>query len=281
MLAKRSPVALEIGSDPCAASATVARHFWTNTRFAVVAAADDAEGAILGSTLAACSALRVPPRYKNADRSGDGIEAASKSLPRCRGRWWPPAKWKNIPGWIDRCGLPCESMHPRALAHRLVGALGRERIRNLVVARAPDERADVGRSAWLAPYVCVARGAAVVLVHAQAAAVAEADVRQLVERESLHPQTITVLADYSSIGSRNVEVDPNGSEDWPNVAQTPPPANVPSAPPPPHYTSAAEPFIPTQPDQLSTVGVGRLPLESLCDTSVMFARGLAAGTPVG
>ena len=130
-----------------------------------------------------------------------------------------------------------------------------------------------------------------VLVRANAAAVAEADVRQLVERESLHLETVTVLADYTSIGYRIVEVDPNASEDWPTVAGTtepragstgPPVApssplpapRLPVRPPPPHYTVRTEPFIPTQPDQLSALGVGRLPLESLGDTSVMFARGL-------
>ena len=32
--------------------------------------------------------------------------------------------------------------------------------------------------------------------------------------------------------------------------------------------------MPTQPDQLATLGVGRIPLESLGDASVFFARGL-------
>ncbi len=57
-------------------------------------------------------------------------------------------------------------------------------------------------------------------------------------------------------------------------SSSPLPAPRSLSPPPPHYTVRTEPFIPTQADQLSALGVGRLPLESLGDTSVMFARGL-------
>jgi hypothetical protein len=277
VLARRSPLVLKIGGDPCAASVAVAKHFWASTHSVVVAAADDPEAAILGSALAA--ALRVPLLLCERDQPGDGVEAVLKDLSVAR-VLVAVSNAKNRPRWIDRLEVPCEIMSPRMLQHRLAVALGRDKIRNVVVARAPDERAEVGRSAWLAPYISLARGAAVVLVRASAAAVAESDVRQLIERESLSVQTVTILADYTSIGYRNVEVDPNGSEDWPNAA---PPATNPPAPaaaiaaqpaPPPHYTVRTEPFIPTQPDQLSTVGVGRLPLESLADTSVMFARGL-------
>ena len=89
---------------------------------------------------------------------------------------------KNAPRWIERSTAPSEILPPRELEHRLVEVLGRDKIRNVVVARVPDDRADVGRTAWLAPYASFARGAAVVLVHAGAAAVAEADVRELIGR---------------------------------------------------------------------------------------------------
>ena len=115
------------------------------------------------------------------------------------------------------------------------------------------------------------RGAAVVLTHAYGAAVAEADVWQLIRRESLQPRTVTILADYASIGYRYVQLDPNGGED----GREEPPLAVPAAQsrhslrpsggtaaapavpaPPQHYTIRTEPFVPMQPDQLATLGVG-------------------------
>ena len=169
----------------------------------------------------------------------------------------------------------------------------------MVVARAPDDRAEVGRTAWLAPYLSSARGAAVVLTHAQGAAVAEADVRQLIRRESLQPRTVTILADYASIGYRHTQARPGRRGRGPATSRPrchcrsrryplepllpaellrspaePPPLAGAAAAPPPHYTVRTEPFVPTQPDQLATLGVGRIPLESLGDASVFFVRGL-------
>ena len=112
---------------------------------------------------------------------------------------------------------------------------------------------------------------------------AEADAWELMRRESLQPRTATILADYASIAYRYVEVDPNGGEEdeEPPAATSQPAvsggtAALPSAPPAPpqHYTVRTEPFVPTGPDQLATLGVGRIPLESLGDASAFFVRGL-------
>jgi hypothetical protein len=295
VLSKRSPTVLKIGNDPCAASAFIAKRFWNRSGSVVVAAVDDPEAAILGSALAA--GLRVPLLLCQRDQAGAGVEAALKDL--AVGRMFVAVSdAKKAPRWIEQSAIASEVLPPSALEHRLVELLGREKIRNVVVARVPDDRAEVGHTAWLAPYVSFAHGAAVVLVHANATTVAEADVRELIARESLRLQTVTVLADYTSIGYRSVEVDPNHSEDWPqasadvsqqatavatssgtSVATPPQPAaagGTAAAPPapPPHYTVRTEPFVPTEPEQLSEFGVGRLPLESISDTSVLFARGL-------
>ena len=78
VLSKRSPTVLEIGNDPCAASAIVAKHFWNRTESIVVAAADDPEATILGSALAA--GLRVPLLLCERDQPGAGVDAALKEL---------------------------------------------------------------------------------------------------------------------------------------------------------------------------------------------------------
>ena len=99
-------------------------------------------------------------------------------------------------------------------------------------------------------------------------------------RQRLLPQTVTILADYASIGYRNTEVDPACLEDEredPPAAIPQPAASCPAAAaaaPPQYYKVRTEPFVPTQADELATLGVGRIPLESLGDSSVFFVRGL-------
>ncbi len=306
-LQKRSPEMLQIGNDPSRASATVAKRFWNHSREVVVAMFDDPEAVILGSALAA--GLDVPILLCEHDEGGGAaVSAALKDLSVGR-IFVAMSDAKKSPPWIQQPGIASEILPPRALQHRLIAVLGADKVHNVVVARAPDDRAEVGHTAWLAPYLSSARGAVVALTHAQGAAVAEADVRELIRRESLQPRTVTILADYASIGYRYAELDPSNGE----YLREEPPAALPQATlpqpaltggtavlsagtaaalsttpaPPPHYIVRVEPFVPTQPDQLATLGVGRIPLEFLGDASVFFVRGLlrerllagAPGTP--
>ena len=148
----------------------------------------------------------------------------------------------------------------------MIAALGAKDIRTIVVARAPEKRAAVGSTAWLAPYWGLVRGAPVVLIHAASAAVAEADVGRLVRRHGLQPRTITVLADYDSIGDNFVEIESD-------AAPLPSGDGAPAAAAG-KYQLNTEPFVPTDASKPASFGVGRIPLQSLGDASVLFARGL-------
>ena len=161
--------------------------------------ADDPEAVILGSALAA--GLGVPILLCEQDEAGAAVSAALQDLSVAR-MLVAVSDAKKSPRWIQQQEVASEILPPQALQHRLIAALGADKVRNVVVARAPDDRAEVGHTAWLAPYLSFARGAAVVLTHAHGAAVAEADVQQLIRRESLQPRTVTILADYASIGYR-------------------------------------------------------------------------------
>src|SRR5271157_5264105 len=206
-LQDQSPELLRVGSDPGAASATVAKRFWNHSREVVVAMADDAEAVILGSALAA--GLDVPILLCEQGEAGTAVSAVLQDLSVAR-MLVAVSDLKKTPRWIEQQPVAYEILAPQALQHRLILRLSPERVRNVVVARAPDDRAKVGPTAWLAPYLSSARGAPVVLTHAQSPGVAEADVRELMRRERLLPRTVTILADYASIGYRNTEVDPAG-----------------------------------------------------------------------
>ena len=190
---------------------------------------------------------------------------------------------EQAPTWARSRKYQSEVLGPAAIEHRVATALGPANIHNVIVARAPDLRNGVGRTAWLAAVMSVARNAPVVLCHAASAAVAEADVAELIEREGLRPGTVTVLADYGSIGQNLVEIE--GEEEARPNATAPAvgPAAKPStgdstapsaAPVKIHYSVKTEPCIPRDFQKLVTLGVGRIPLESLADASVLFARGL-------
>jgi hypothetical protein len=308
-LKRRTPELLQIGRRPGEASAAVARRFWVRSREAVIAASDDPEAQILGSALSA--ALGVPLFLSDNDEICPAVAAVIKdlSVERLLVAVSDPTR---SPQWIRRQEVTAVILRPEDLRHRLVAALGADKIRNVVVARDVDVRAGVGHSAWLAPYASLARGAAVVLTHAPSPSVAEADAKELIMREGLQPRTITIMADYASIGYRNVELDPPAAILPPAAAPvisgtagltggTASHADVPSAvgvcpvpnsgnlsggsisggavaapapPPPQPYIVRTEPFVTTQSDQLAELGVGRIPLESLSEASVFFARGL-------
>jgi len=292
-LRKRSPELLQIDSNPSEASASVGKRFWKQSSDVVVAIADDPEAVILGSALAA--SLGVPMLLCERDEAGTAVSAVLKELSVAR-MLVAVSDPQKMPLWVHHHEIASQILPPQALQHRLIAALGADKVRNVVVARVPDDRAAVGQTAWLAPYLSSARGAPVVLTHAQGAAVAEADVQQLIRRESLQLRTVTILADYASIGYRYVELETGSREDGREkpAAVIPQPASSagtaapsgggaaggtapsPDGPPtpPPYYTVRTEPFVPSEPDQLATLGVGRIPLESLGDSSVFFVRGL-------
>ena len=150
------------------------------------------------------------------------------------------------------------------------------------MARVPEKRATVGATAWLAPYLGLVRNAPLVLSHAPSAALAEAEVNRLIAPRELRPRTITILADYDSLGDNVVEIDPGMPP--PPGPLTPAQAEA-AAQTKAKYRLNTEPFIPTGVGAMADFGVGRIPLQSLADASVLFARGLvrqrlAAGRPV-
>jgi hypothetical protein len=259
-----SPEILPIGSKAAEASLSVARRFWKQPREAVLAAADDPEGLILGSALAAGRAAPLLIRRRSETRQAVAEALGALGVERA---WIAVGNPGEPPAWSGGPTFRGAVLGPHELQHALVAALGAEAVRNVVVARLPERASGAGKTAWLAPVLSAARGAPLVLAHAASPAVAEADVAELIRREGLRPRTITLLADYASIAQRVLEID------FGDAALAP--AQNPAAPPAPtHYSVNTEPFIPGDFDKVVPMGVGRIPLESAADASVLFARGL-------
>ena len=114
----------------------------------------------------------------------------------------------HAPLWATARGTyNIKVLGPRAVEDRLVAAIGPSGVHTIVVARVPEKRSGVGQSAWLAPYLCLVRDAPLVLSHAPSAALAEAAVNRLIADCGLRPRTITILADYDSLGDNVVDID--------------------------------------------------------------------------
>ena len=260
---KRSPEIIPVGSSPGAASLMVAKRFWKQSQEAVLAPVDDPEAVILGASLAARLSVPLLVRERSESRTAVAEDLRELGVERIVVALSDPGK---APPWTRSRKYQSEVLGPAAIMHRVATALGASNIHNVIVARAPDGDGTVGRTAWLAPVMSVGRGAPVVLCHSASAAVAEADVADLIQREGLRPGTVTVLADYGSIGQNLVEIE-GEDEPRPGGAATAGPVKI-------HYTVKTEPCIPRDVQKLATVGVGRIPLESAADASVLFARGL-------
>ena len=205
LLPKLSPEVLHIGSDPVRGSMLVAKRFWKRPRQAVLAAADDAEGIILGSALA--SRMSVPLLIRRRSEPRDSLAGILVDL-GVKAALAVVADPEHAPGWANSRKYKVEAIGPRAAQERLVELVGAKNIHTVVVARVPDKRAAVGSTAWLGPYWSLVRGAPLVLGHTASAAAVEAAVGRLIDAQQLKPRTITVLADYDSIADNFVEIDP-------------------------------------------------------------------------
>ena len=270
VLSKRSPEIHCIGSDPVQGSLLVAKQFWKRPREAVVAAADDVRplcsvrrwrtdvGAAIDSRP---SETRTSLMRGLADLGVEEILAAVSSAEH-------PPTWTN-----SHKRYKVQIVDPRAIALCFVGLVGAENIHTIVVARTPEKRAAVGATTWLAPYWSLVRGAPIVLGHTSSPAVVEADVARWIKVHRLQPRTITVLADYDSIGDNFVELT-NGDAASTGGSSAGQRALTPTGEPKNKYQVNTEPLVPTEATKLAAFGVGRIPLQSLEDASVLFARGL-------
>ena len=249
----------------------LARRFWKQTRRAVVAPANDLEGILLGATLA--ETVDAPLLIRNRGESRAALLAAVQEL-GVEEVLLAVSEPQRAPRWARQPDDRVQVVTRREIQDRLIARLGADRIRTIVLARAPDQAVCAGVTSWLAPYVCAARGAPLVLCHSDAAREAEADVTAFINRYHLRPRTITILADYASIGTELVEIDAQAADAVrPGAARR---RSTADAPPEEKkkYQVGREPCVPADPEQAIAVGVGRIPSESLAEASLLFVRGL-------
>jgi hypothetical protein len=272
-LTRVSPDLLRRGGHPLEQSLRIAKRFWGTSPEAVLAQLADPESVILGSVLAA--QRTVPLLVAGSDENQQAAAGALGEL-QVQRVLLPSSQPALLPSWIARLGPKTEILDEAEVQRRIITELRRvpcprsswacdrhghedvamPPVRNIVVVRVPEGK-TTGQTAWLAPYVSAVRSAPVVLCRSPGAADTEAKVRALVDRNHLRPHTLTILADYRSIGTSAVAIDPGDDLSGPEGEV------------------GVEPCMPKSLAETAPFGVGRIPLTSLEDASVFFARGLA------
>jgi hypothetical protein len=238
---------ISCGEDPSSAAVRLARRAWKTIGTVVFAGTDDAEGALMGSLLASHLGVPfVPVEPKEARRQ---IARALRVL-GAKGAIAVADQPGRIREWRGIETLAIRKLDSAAVQAEIVRRLVPAQIRNLILTRSPTEG---GEPAWLAPWLSVARRAPVVLTHQAGGAESEATVAAFVKAHGLRPKTITILGDYTSIGTVRV-ADPKRLGE---------------------YEVEIEPCSGAGQTGAATYGVGRLPLSSVRETSQLIAATLA------
>jgi hypothetical protein len=274
VLPSLSPEVLSLGVDPVYGSLRVARRFWDQTRLAVIAPADDPEAILVGSSLAGSRSAPLLIRQRKEGPRAMMKAVAELNIEEVLAVVSDPVR---LPRWADGKDRRVRIVTAREAQDEVLGRLGPQNVRTVVLARVPDQSLCVGQTAWLAPYLGLVRGAPLVLCRSASAKTAEEQVVELIDRHELKPQTATILADYASIDTQTIEID--GGPQSPARAGASVrgggPARAAAADEArKKYLVAAEPCTAKGPQQPVVLGVGRIPLPSLAGASVMFARGL-------
>lgn len=250
------PQSIVLPADSLAAGVELARRFWRNPEEVVLVPEGDGEAGLLGSTLAAHR--RVPFLRVGEAEDGQRLAKALQTLGAKRVTV-VACRQAEEPVWQGRIGLPVTTLGSGQAQHALVALIGPQRMRNVIVVRAPEGPAEWARSNWLAPYLSFVRGSAVLVPATGDAAAMETEMEAFVKVHKLRPRTVTLLADYQNIGIRTPGADLQLRE----------------------YVVEIEPCSGPGPGGAAAYGVGRIPFSDAATASAMIARGLARDRALG
>jgi hypothetical protein len=259
-LAGLSPETIDTESGPMDTSVLLAKRFWGASTQAVVAPGEDAGAIIMGAALAA--RLKVPLLVRDVAAPVDFLREALAEL-EVQQILVPVSNPADGADWAASLAPEMQVLGPRALQRRMVAASGATGVCTVVLARTPEEGSPVGVTAWLAPYIGAVRQSPVVLCTSDRAEEAERRLKELVDEEGILPRSVTILADYKSIGTNLVRVGDPLDEKHPAAGSTAP-----------SYKIEAEPCVPTDFDHPVIFAIGRIPFSTLQAASTLFARGV-------
>ncbi len=194
-------------ANPTQAGITLANLFWKNCDEVVVASLLDKGSMIHGAALAAH--LKVP-FIPMQEHSGFLARLFQKESPEQRELLQALQSLKvkrvlvavgdleNQPRWVKVIGPKAQCMDDQAISRRIIGKIGRDAVKHLVLVRIPDEW--FGKTAWLAPYYSLIRQAPIVFTYTPVAKQAEDEVYAFIDGYRVKARFLTILASYEAIG---------------------------------------------------------------------------------
>ena len=245
------PVRLKVVRPSLAqVSVLLAESFWKKADTVVAASTGEPETAILGSTLAAH--LRVPFIPYQNPRDLRALSRVLKAVGAGKLLFCTdyPERSQRIASSFPQ---KVEFLDCSSASKRVIDLLGTSKIRNLILARVPEPETGQGASSWIGPYLSLMRGAPVVLCPSVNGTFAEERAKDLINKYSLRPHTVTILGDYDSIGTITMQDSDRLGE----------------------YEVPIEPCSRPFHGGPAVLGVGRIPFRRLWASSTIIAQGLA------
>jgi len=251
-----NPCMFSTSHNPVQAGVRVAQAFWCSSSEVVLARMNDPQAVILGSLLAANLEIPFIPvgdfqhgKVLSRCLAGLGVQRVLVAA----------ADTTDEPSWADTVEARVEILDAPAIYRILLGRVGAKNVRNILLTRAPRGPPDSSITSWLAPDLGLLRSAPVVVCDSADAEEAEQKVLDLVHEYGLSPRTVTILADYGSIGVIELRDQAALGE----------------------YELSVEPCSGPGKGGAAAFGVGRIPCYSLEEASVLIACGIARDRLLG
>jgi hypothetical protein len=236
-------------SDSAQTSLLLAGHFWQKADSVVMASRYDPAAIIMGSALA--SHCCIPLIVSTGKEQLNAISQKLNSLDVSR-IIYVASKNNLADSRILFPSRKTEIIGIEETQKRLIQKLRAPRIQNIILFRVPDNSTDEGSISWLAPYLSLIHGSALVPCYSSDPSAAQSKIESLIRRYSLRPRTITILGDYEAVDIvMTTEDDPNAYE----------------------ISAELSPSLP--PGQAAWMGIGRIPFRQLWAASTLIAYGVA------
>ena len=253
-------------SEPAEASLLLAGHFWQKADSVVIASRYDPAAIIMGSALASHSCV---PLIVSTGK--EQLNTLSQKLNSLKVRRIIYVTSKNSPTDSENLfpGHKTEIIDIKETQKRLIQKLRAPSIQNIILFRVPDNSTDEGSISWLAPYLSLIHGSALVPCYSSDPSKAQSKIESVIRRYSLRPRTITILGDYEAVDivtneeevgeeGEEGEVGEVGEEEYPNT-----------------YEISTELSPPLPEGQAARMGIGRIPFHQLWAASTLIAYGVA------